>query len=389
VGFIWRLRLFGVFEALDYVTDINPVDHSRWSVSAGARSVHFSYSLGNHKRVRGGLKRTLKDLGFRQDALAEDFPSCSHWEVSKKIQRLLAPDWAVEVLFFPEHWLYDISVPPGTRLRFEHALLKTGWKQAQTLVSSIDAADFLESWSKTRAGKRLPEERQLGLLGYELMAIDRGLKPCLIDIRQILGTNLEYKFSQLYPLHEAFSFLLLLAANLKVDEYVTILLPGWLEPGIRSGFCSLFFGDLEQQPHPDTRKTFMRRLTKTFSGGDNRRNKGSEHEKLRMIDQGSLIFIQGVNRARNDVSDLSKFILRLQDSLDKFNKQAAASLEWYQQKYHHEFDPNTLNGFTLIEETLAVEARSKIASLQTRRSALGFGLRWFIQFSTRQDLDGF
>lgn len=261
---LYQGDLFGVFEALDYLASQESQSHSPWTMSAGARSIQFSYSLGN-KNIKKAIESAASIFGVAGDRIPA-VQNLRHYDFARRIIKLIDPDWTVDFILFPEAWLFEAKVNESSRTRLENVLFRLGWGQAQPLLKTLSTSDdFWHAWSaKPGLGfDDLPRanDRALGKFAYNLVEIDRGMQPCLMDIRSVLNCPSERLFGQMLPAAELLVFISTIAYFHGVNVYTTFLVPGYASnPGV--GYLSL---DRDNVTFPDARDDRIEFLKRVFA----------------------------------------------------------------------------------------------------------------------------
>jgi hypothetical protein len=238
-------QFLGLFETLHYLSGISS-DYSPWSVTAGARTVHFT--VNTHL---DNFQTKLEDVvgaAFGQsnsEIVCGDFLNASDWEIAKGIAKLMAPDWVVKMLIFSKGWIQDEpdqsqEIESGykkeidrLRTEFKNDLYGAGWLAAEPLLTGATFDTFYGAWKETCGNRK--KLHDFAHIAYTLYEIDRGLRPVLVDVCHAISKPDQFKIlKQLAPIETLLTALVLTGICLKHKHRATMFLPSPLQSDIVS-----------------------------------------------------------------------------------------------------------------------------------------------------------
>lgn len=168
--------LLGLFEALSIFetknTSLSIKPFSRWSVSAGARSIFMLPKLSE--------KNAFKQLRKFYDIPATIFPKnmSDHWQVFKAIAQHhnFPSDWQNEIIFFPKVWGLDHKENNAWG-NFKNYLFYKAWEQAQFFIGTIEQYLAWELYAEAIAIRNLKPTPYLADQVKHILSIAAGKSP--------------------------------------------------------------------------------------------------------------------------------------------------------------------------------------------------------------------
>jgi len=403
---IYEGELIGLFETVGSILNVTitrETEKAPWAVSAGARTVQFSWQMSDEQKLKRAFSKLLNNSTDKHGIdVSNIHRKKSHFELTKDILDIVNTEWSAEIAFFTKDWFsLDIDKCPQDKAenalqkqqRLENELLKTAWTEAQPLLRGTEHQEFSRNFeaSFNESPSKKSEVRHYAEMTRELMRIDDGLKPCLIDVRQVIGkgtnSSRHRKLAQLLPFSDVLDFLLHLSKSHEdCSRYLTILLPGYLKDGYEHGLCSWYFDGNPDKSVPSTgvRANFLAHLSLAHGV----RASGKPFTTVyhpKFIDPRTYVLMAGQQTVSDENSSNTyntKLIYRWDKEPFKRNSDKPESKEdWYIGQYHCHLENYSPSKQTL--ENIDGQIGLSNEDINKVRPSAGFGLRWFIQFRTR------
>lgn len=166
-------NLLGLFETVDYMFDRK--SNSKWSVSAGARSVMMLPKIGDDSGL--SRLRRLYDLPttLRIKNLSEHWQLFTHLAQNPKIE----PLWENKILFFSKEWFNKKNDSLEWNI-FRNYLLQQAWIQAQFSIEKVELSLMWEKFVETISSRHLKPRPYLADQVKHLLSISLGNFPAFI-----------------------------------------------------------------------------------------------------------------------------------------------------------------------------------------------------------------
>lgn len=160
--------LLGIFESLNFI--FGNTTTSKWSVSAGARSIFMLPKISDTV----SLKRLKKSFHLPSTTRLKYISD--HWWVFKEIVANISikKPWKNEVLFFPKSWLNN-KTPKWQK--FREYLFKQGWQQAQFSIGKIEQSLLWESFAEAISRRNLKPRPYLTDQAKHILSMCSGKLP--------------------------------------------------------------------------------------------------------------------------------------------------------------------------------------------------------------------
>jgi len=173
LSMIGRGELFGVFESLDTIFNVEQRRQPPWSVSSGAHTVVVLTQLGN--------KDLIDKLSRNVGAYIPDGKGRPDWELIQCVnnsKKFMAKRWEVKVLIFPS-WITQSGEDFAL---LQNIIAQSGWMQTVTIRDYlIEEAAVAEFYMRDGAGSQAKDSNELYhyFTVRHLLALSKGDLPAL------------------------------------------------------------------------------------------------------------------------------------------------------------------------------------------------------------------
>jgi hypothetical protein len=171
-------NLFGLFELLDYMFDIDSLPI--WNVSAGARSVFMLPKLSD----TSGLKRLKMEYNIKnvEDSFANFSDHCLAFSQISQHPTFNSINWNTEILVFTKDWFEKKHLNDPAWQEFTRYLYMQGWKQAQYAIQKIKLSVLWQESSHKFAKKNIKPVTYISDTLKHLFSIMLGFSPAFRPI---------------------------------------------------------------------------------------------------------------------------------------------------------------------------------------------------------------